>query len=130
MVYAAAYCPLSFKSTLEEMGFDGELHELYFSSSRVPGAGASSKVQAEPAHPHTFDLFADSKALKDDVRQNLWESFETHPELCYSSATLSPQAISANMLRKIPVNLTRQAEVSSYIHRFLLVEGVQSRARV
>jgi len=23
MVYAAAYCPMSFKSTLEEMGFDG-----------------------------------------------------------------------------------------------------------
>jgi hypothetical protein len=23
MVYAAAYCPMSFKATLEEMGFDG-----------------------------------------------------------------------------------------------------------
>lgn len=23
MVYAAAYCPMSFKTTLEEMGFDG-----------------------------------------------------------------------------------------------------------
>jgi hypothetical protein len=23
MVYAAAYCPMSFKATLEDMGFDG-----------------------------------------------------------------------------------------------------------
>ncbi|EIW71984.1 hypothetical protein TREMEDRAFT_26073 [Tremella mesenterica DSM 1558] len=74
MVYAAALCPIKFKSTLEEMGFD------------------------------------DSKALSPETRQNLWDKFEDHPELCYSSATLSPQAISANMLRRIPVNLNRQAE--------------------
>jgi hypothetical protein len=33
MVYAAAYCPMSFKSTLEAMGFDGEspfTHSLPF----------------------------------------------------------------------------------------------------
>ncbi|WRT70178.1 ribonuclease HII [Kwoniella shivajii] len=74
MVYAAAYCPISFKSTLEEMGFD------------------------------------DSKALSADTRQSLWESFDVNPELCYSSSSLSPQAISAGMLRRIPINLNRQAE--------------------
>ncbi|WWD03694.1 ribonuclease HII [Kwoniella europaea PYCC6329] len=74
MVYAAAYCPISFKTTLEEMGFD------------------------------------DSKALSADTRQSLWESFDVHSELCYSSTSLSPQAISAGMLRRIPINLNRQAE--------------------
>ncbi|KAK6909366.1 hypothetical protein I203_103383 [Kwoniella mangroviensis CBS 8507] len=74
MVYAAAYCPISFKTTLEDMGFD------------------------------------DSKALSADTRQSLWESFDVHPELCYSSTSLSPQAISAGMLRRIPINLNRQAE--------------------
>ncbi|KAK8853264.1 ribonuclease HII [Kwoniella newhampshirensis] len=74
MVYAAAYCPLSFKSTLEEIGFD------------------------------------DSKALSADTRQALWESVDQHVPLCYSSTTLSPQDISRNMLRRVPVNLNRQAE--------------------
>ncbi|OXB35382.1 ribonuclease HII [Cryptococcus neoformans] len=74
MVYAAAYCPLSFKSILESIGFD------------------------------------DSKALSAEARQTLWESFDAHPPLCYSSSTLSPQDISSNMLRKVPINLNRQAE--------------------
>ncbi|WVN86487.1 ribonuclease HII [Cryptococcus depauperatus CBS 7841] len=74
MVYAAAYCPLSFKETLEGIGFD------------------------------------DSKALTANTRQVLWESFSANSPLCYSSSTLSPQDISANMLRKVPVNLNRQAE--------------------
>ncbi|WWC91754.1 uncharacterized protein L201_006701 [Kwoniella dendrophila CBS 6074] len=74
MVYAAAYCPISFKDTLEGMGFD------------------------------------DSKALSADTRQSLWESFDLNEELCYSSTSLSPQAISSGMLRRIPINLNRQAE--------------------
>lgn len=86
MVYAAAYCPMSFKSTLEEMGFDGKSHCIQ-------------------------NLMADSKVLSHDVRQRLWESFTTHPPLCYSSTTLSPQGISAGMLRRVPINLNRQAEV-------------------
>jgi ribonuclease H2 subunit A len=57
--------------------------------------------------------FDDSKALSADTRQALWESFDVNAPLCYSSATLSPQAISANMLRRVPVNLTRQAEVGA-----------------
>lgn len=56
---------------------------------------------------HTY---ADSKALSAETRQNLWESFDTHAPLCYSSYTISPQAISAGMLRRIPINLNRQAE--------------------
>lgn len=28
MVYAAAYCPIAFKPTLEEIGFDGKSHAL------------------------------------------------------------------------------------------------------
>lgn len=75
MVYAAAYCPIKFKSTLEGLGFD------------------------------------DSKALSAETRQNLWEAFDVHEPLCYSSATLSPQAISANMLRCVPINLNQQAQV-------------------
>jgi ribonuclease H2 subunit A len=59
-----------------------------------------------------LDLMADSKVLSHDVRQRLWESFTTHPPLCYSSTTLSPQGISAGMLRRVPINLNRQAEVS------------------
>ncbi|WOO81887.1 Ribonuclease H2 subunit A [Vanrija pseudolonga] len=74
MVYAAAYCPLVFKPTLEGIGFD------------------------------------DSKALSAETRQALWDAFKDNNDLCYSSATLSPQAISANMLRRVPVNLNRQAE--------------------
>ncbi|WWD19681.1 ribonuclease HII [Kwoniella shandongensis] len=74
MVYAAAYCPLSFKPTLEDIGFD------------------------------------DSKALSADTRQSLWESFDEHTPLCYSSTSLSPQDISRNMLRRVPINLNRQAE--------------------
>ncbi|CAK9782406.1 ribonuclease H-like protein [Cutaneotrichosporon oleaginosum] len=74
MVYAAAYCPMSFKSTLEGIGFD------------------------------------DSKALKPEVRQALWESFDVNAPLCYSSCTLSPQAISAGMLRRVPINLNQQAQ--------------------
>ncbi|ORY33444.1 ribonuclease H-like domain-containing protein [Naematelia encephala] len=74
MVYAAAYCPLSFKPILESLGFD------------------------------------DSKALSPEVRQNLWNAFTEHDELNYSSAVLSPQDISAGMLRRVPINLNRQAE--------------------
>nr|KIR88323.1 ribonuclease HII [Cryptococcus tetragattii IND107] len=77
MVYAAAYCPLSFKPTLESIGFD------------------------------------DSKALSAETRQTLWETFEAHSPLCYSSSTLSPQDISSGMLRKVPINLNRQAEDST-----------------
>jgi ribonuclease H2 subunit A len=55
-------------------------------------------------------LTADSKALSADTRQRLWDAFEEHADLCYSSATLSPQDISANMLRRIPVNLNQQAQ--------------------
>lgn len=75
MVYAAAYCPLKFKPTLESLGFD------------------------------------DSKALSAETRQSLWEAFDVHEPLCYSGATLSPQAISANMLRRVPINLNQQAQV-------------------
>lgn len=55
---------------------------------------------------------SDSKVLSHDVRQRLWESFTIEAPLCYSSATLSPQGISAGMLRRVPINLNRQAEVS------------------
>lgn len=44
------------------------------------------------------------------MRQSLWEAFDVHPELCYSSSTLAPQAISAAMLRKVPINLNQQAQ--------------------
>ncbi|ORX40519.1 putative ribonuclease HI large subunit [Kockovaella imperatae] len=74
MVYAAAYCPMSFKPTLESLGFD------------------------------------DSKALSPETRQALWDTFDTHAPLCYSSATLSPQSISAGMLRRVPINLNQQAQ--------------------
>lgn len=100
MVYAAAYCPLSFKATLEEMGFDGTWLHLFWRGSSLTDS--------------------DSKALSADVRQSLWESFDKNPELCYSSATIAPQSISANMLRRVPINLNRQAEVSqkpSSLHR-------------
>jgi ribonuclease H2 subunit A len=56
-------------------------------------------------------MHTDSKALSADTRQALWDAFDTHTPLCYSSATLSPQSISANMLRRVPINLNRQAEV-------------------
>lgn len=55
-------------------------------------------------------LTVDSKALSAETRQALWESFDNNADLCYSSATLSPQAISANMLRRVPVNLNQQAQ--------------------
>ena len=55
---------------------------------------------------------SDSKALSAETRQALWNSFTNHDPLCYSSAVLSPQAISAGMLRRVPINLNRQAEVS------------------
>ncbi len=92
MVYAAAYCPLSFKATLEEMGFDGAGLHLFWRRR-----------------------FADGLRLQSSVRgcsQSLWESFDKNPELCYSSSTIAPQSISANMLRRVPINLNRQAEVS------------------
>lgn len=34
MVYAAAYCPIAFKPTLEEIGFDGGLLPLLHTNSR------------------------------------------------------------------------------------------------
>lgn len=55
-------------------------------------------------------LTTDSKALSPETRQHLWESFDAHPDLCYSSATLSPQDISAKMLRRVPINLNQQAQ--------------------
>lgn len=55
-------------------------------------------------------LTPDSKALSPEVRQALWESFDSNVPLCYSSATLSPQAISAGMLRRAPINLNQQAQ--------------------
>ena len=33
---------------------------------------------------------SDSKALSPETRQALWESFDTHPPLCYSSQVISP----------------------------------------
>lgn len=60
---------------------------------------------------------SDSKALSPETRQTLWEAFDTHPPLCYSSTTLSPQAISAGMLRRVPININRQAEVGFPCHR-------------
>jgi hypothetical protein len=42
MVYAAAYCPMSFKSTLEEMGFDGVSP---LKSLRFPGRKADEQTQ-------------------------------------------------------------------------------------
>jgi len=90
MVYAAAFCPIAFKPTLETLGFDGEVHS--------------------PSHDLTKSDTLDSKALTAETRQSLWDAFEVHPDLCYSSSTLSPQDISANMLRRIPVNLNQQAQ--------------------
>lgn len=77
-----------------------------------------------PAHAHsntymyTDGYVTDSKALSADVRQALWESFDTNTPLCYSSATLSPQGISAGMLRRVPINLNRQAEVRPFVSSF------------
>lgn len=44
------------------------------------------------------------------MRQALWDAFAENEPLCYSSATLAPQAISAAMLRRTPVNLNQQAQ--------------------
>lgn len=70
----------------------------------------------------------DSKALSADTRQMLWESFDANTDLCYSSATLSPQAISANMLRRVPINLNRQAEEATMsLIRSALNRGIDIR---
>jgi ribonuclease H2 subunit A len=70
----------------------------------------------------------DSKALSADTRQMLWESFDANADLCYSSATLSPQAISANMLRRVPINLNRQAEEATMsLIRSALNRGINIR---
>lgn len=60
---------------------------------------------------HSLSLTPDSKALSAETRQALWDAFDLHPPLCYSSATLSPQGISAGMLRRAPINLNQQAQV-------------------
>lgn len=71
---------------------------------------------------------ADSKALSPETRQALWDAFEINGELCYSSATLSPQAISANMLRRVPINLNRQAEEATMgLIRSALDRGINVR---
>lgn len=80
------------------MGFDGASPLISITGVR----GLSSRMP-------------DSKVLSADVRQSLWDSFDTNPPLCYSSATLSPQGISAGMLRRVPINLNRQAEVGHRI---------------
>jgi hypothetical protein len=73
------------------------------------------------------ELTPDSKALSAETRQALWDSFELNPPLCYSSATLSPQAISAGMLRRAPINLNQQAQVGVAdlfdLHSVLAREG-------
>ena len=60
---------------------------------------------------YSLSLTPDSKALSAETRQALWDAFDLHPPLCYSSATLSPQGISAGMLRRAPINLNQQAQV-------------------
>lgn len=44
------------------------------------------------------------------MRDTLWSHFSTHPELCYSTSVIAPQAISKDMLKRISFNLNRQAE--------------------
>lgn len=79
-------------------------------SSR-PWRRLDSTVRLTCASLRSYAEGTDSKALSADTRQALWDSFDVHPPLCYSSATLSPQAISAGMLRRVPINLNQQAQV-------------------
>lgn len=46
MVYAAAYCPMSFKSTLEAMGFDGAYRLIHF-AERASSQHDDEKIVAE-----------------------------------------------------------------------------------
>ena len=52
-------------------------------------------------------------------------AYSVHPSLVYSSRTLSPQDISSGMLRRVPVNLNRQAEEATIgLIRDALARGV------
>jgi len=52
-------------------------------------------------------------------------AYSVHPSLVYSSRTLSPQDISSGMLRRVPVNLNRQAEEATIgLIRDALARGI------
>lgn len=116
MVYAAAYCPKSFQGELEELGFDGQLSLIAVSEKWK--ADLSCILQTPRRCLWTLEIdFGHVKCsrLKQSeliyVVHSLQNAFTDYPTLCYSANIISPQGISKHMLKKVPFNLNRQAEV-------------------
>ncbi|KAJ9115045.1 hypothetical protein QFC22_005373 [Naganishia vaughanmartiniae] len=109
--------PLEDVMTVKE---DGEsVKETWIMGIDEAGRGPvlGPMVYAAAYCPKSFQVeleelgFDDSKALSPETRDRLWNAFTEYPNLCYSSNILSPQDISKHMLKRVPFNLNRQAEV-------------------
>lgn len=141
MVYAAAYCPLNFKPTLESLGFDGEFRCHLLKMARISSDYRLSYVRFQgviPRHSgctlgkhlyhHTSLLFAALLTEPNPISLSpkcFQDAFTAHPSLVYSSTTLSPQDISSGMLRRSPFNLNRRAEEATIgLIREALARGV------
>lgn len=91
LVYGVAYCPVSWKADLEQLGF------------------------------------ADSKTLTPEKRAQLLNVLNSDPQnLGWSVRVVSPQAISAGMLRIPPINLNKQSQDATVLLiRDALQRGLQ-----
>ncbi|KAG1835053.1 ribonuclease H-like domain-containing protein [Suillus variegatus] len=91
LVYGVAYCPVSWKTDLEQLGF------------------------------------ADSKTLTPEKRAQLLDVLNSDPQnLGWSVRVISPQAISAGMLRIPPTNLNKQSQDATVLLiRDALQRGLQ-----
>lgn len=94
MVYAAAFCPMSFSSTLEDLGFD------------------DSKALSHATRDHLFSLFSNPPGAPEAKDADGGEEqIKSYHELHYATRVLSPADISRDMTRGVaPVNLNKQAE--------------------
>lgn len=123
MVYAAAYCPLSFKSTLDTLGFDGTFFmfsgqcntflTLYDPASRLESADTRDKrcTLGESDISSKKSSYLALIIHLDLLWPSLQNAYGEHESLVYSSCTIAPQDISLGMLKRTPFNLNRQAEV-------------------
>ncbi|GJJ08647.1 hypothetical protein Clacol_002866 [Clathrus columnatus] len=98
LVYAIAYCPLSYEESLKNMGFAGIVH------------------LSVCYHPSSSLYRTDSKTLTPETRCRLLDALNSDPNnLGWSARVLSPQAISAGMLAHPPTNLNQQSQAATVL---------------
>ncbi|CAN6445018.1 unnamed protein product [Victoria cruziana] len=96
MVYGCLYCPFSYKGALSSLNF-----------AEIPA------LAIENWEAVSDDSVSDSKTLKEEKREELFENLRTDDSIGWAVDVIDSRVLSAKMLRKVKINLNEISHESA-----------------